>query len=68
VQRRQRQGRLSRRELLCQAAASGGKLEELKILRENGCPWDEQTSYAAWSRRHFEILTWTLVNGSRKLP
>jgi len=34
LQRRQRQGRLSRRERLCEAAARSGQLEELKVLRE----------------------------------
>ena len=38
VQRMQRGGNLSRREVLCRAAASGEHLEELKVLRENGCP------------------------------
>ena len=41
VQRMQRQGRLSRRELLCQAAARSGQLEKLKELRADGWPWDE---------------------------
>ena len=36
VQRMQRQGRLSRQELLCQAAARSGQLEELKVLRARG--------------------------------
>ena len=36
VQRMQRQGRLSRQELLCQAAARSGQLEELKVLRADG--------------------------------
>ena len=38
LQRRQRQGRLSRRERLCEAAARSGQLEELKVLRANGWP------------------------------
>jgi hypothetical protein len=36
LQRLQRGGRLSRKERLCEAAASIGQLEELKVLRENG--------------------------------
>ena len=47
VQRRQRQGRLSRRELLCGAAARSGQLEELKALRADGWPWDIGTCHAA---------------------
>ena len=38
VQRLQRQGRLSRQERLCQAAARSGQLEKLKVLRENDTP------------------------------
>ena len=38
LQRMQRQGRLSRQERLCAAAARSGQLEELKLLRANGCP------------------------------
>ena len=44
VRRLQRGGRLSRQERLCQAAARGGHLEELKALRADGCPWDMNTS------------------------
>ena len=43
AQRLQRGGRLSRQELLCVAAARGGNLVELKVLRANGCPWDTST-------------------------
>ena len=58
VQRLQRGGRLSRRELLCQAAATDGHLEELKVLRENGCPWNEDTcAYAAFGGQ-LEVLQW----------
>jgi hypothetical protein len=38
VQRMQRHGRLSRQELLCQAAARSGQLEELKVLRGSSGP------------------------------
>ena len=47
LQRRQRQGRLSRREYLCEAAARSGQLEELKALHENDIPWDTMTCWAA---------------------
>ena len=63
VQRRQRQGRLSRQEYLCQAAARGGHLEELKLLRENGCPWDERTCQYAAKGGHLEVLQWAHANG-----
>jgi hypothetical protein len=43
VQRLQRQGRLSRQEFICFAAAMSGQLEELKALRADGCPWDSNT-------------------------
>jgi len=56
LQRRQRQGRLSRQEYLCQAAAKSGQLEELKVLRENSCPWDEKTCSGAAEGGHFEVL------------
>ena len=63
LQRRQRRGLLSRRELLCQAAARSGQLEELKALRVNGCPWDKETcTDAAWTG-HLEVLQWACANG-----
>jgi hypothetical protein len=58
VKRLQRGGRLWRRERLCQAAARSGQLEELKVLRENGCPWNEDTcAYAAFGGQ-LEVLQW----------
>ncbi len=63
VQRMQRQGHLSSRELLCHAAALSGQLEELKLLRENYTPWDIFTcSAAAWGG-HLEVLQWSRANG-----
>ena len=47
LKRRKREGRLSYQERLCQAAARSGKLEELKVLRANGTPWDIGTCHAA---------------------
>jgi|TARA_B110000967_G_scaffold156467_1_gene161471 hypothetical protein len=38
LKRLHRGGRLSRQEYLCWAAASGGYVEELKVLRADGCP------------------------------
>ena len=56
VQRMQRQGRLSRQELLCAAAARSGQLEELKVLRADGWPWDRDTCSAAARGGHLEVL------------
>ena len=56
VQRMQRQGRLSRREYLCQATARSGQLEELKVLRADGWPWDRDTCSAAARGGHLEVL------------
>jgi hypothetical protein len=63
LQRRQRRGLLSRRELLCQAAARSGQLEELKALRVNGCPWDKETCTDAACTGHLEVLQWVRANG-----
>ena len=63
VQRLQRGGRLSRQELLCQAAARSGQLEELKALRADGCPWDAGTCWAAVEGGHLEVLQWARANG-----
>ena len=56
VQRLQRQGRLLRQEYLCQAAARGGHLEELKVLRANGCPWNSLTFWHAAMGGHLEVI------------
>ena len=63
VQRMQRQGRLSRQELLCQAAARSGQLAELKVLRADGWPWDQYTCSAAALGGHLEVLQWARANG-----
>jgi hypothetical protein len=63
VQRLQRGGWLSRQERLCQAAARSGQLQELKALRENGCPWNEGTCSYAAEVGHFEVLQWARANG-----
>jgi hypothetical protein len=63
LQRRQRGGRLSRRELLCQAAARSGQLEELKALRADGWPWNKYTCARAAEGRHIEVLQWLRANG-----
>jgi hypothetical protein len=43
VRRLRRRGILSYRPYVCAAAARSGLLEELKVLRANGCPWDWST-------------------------
>ena len=63
LQRRQRGGRLSRRESLCEAAARSGQLEELKALHENGTPWDTDTRLEAALGGHLEVLQWARANG-----
>ena len=63
VQRLQRGGWLSRQERLCQAAARSGQLQELKALRENGCPWNEGTCSYAAEVGHLEVLQWARANG-----
>ena len=64
VQRRQRRGLLSRQERLCQAAARSGQLEELQVLRADGCPWDFRTCWAAATGGHLEVLQWARANGA----
>jgi len=63
LQRLQRGDRLSRLENLCEAAAWGGNLEELKVLRTNGCPWDENTCSGAAEGGHLEVMQWLRANG-----
>ena len=63
VHRLQRQGRLSRQEYLCAAAARSGQLEELQALRADGWPWDEYTCAEAAFGGHLEVLQWARANG-----
>ena len=63
VNRLYRGGRLSRQELLCRAAARGGHLEELKVMRANGCPWDEWTYAQAAENGHLKVMQWARANG-----
>ena len=63
LQRRQRGGRLSRRERLCGAAARSGNLEELTALRANRCQWSEDTCSFAAVGGHLEVLQWARANG-----
>ena len=63
LQRLQRGGQLSCQELLCQAAARSGQLEELKVLRADGCPWSEMTCAFAALGRHLDVMQWARANG-----
>ena len=54
---------MSRQELICEAAAMSGQLEELKLLRADGWPWDAETCAAAARGGHLEVLRWALANG-----
>jgi hypothetical protein len=56
LQRLQRGGRLSRQESLCEAAAGSGQLDELKLLRADGCLWDKWTCKRAARGGHLEVL------------
>ena len=56
-------GRLSHKENLCVAAASSGRLEELKSLRAEKWPWDEETCAYAAGGGHLEVLKWARASG-----
>jgi len=55
-------GRLSRREILCRAAACVGNLEKLQALREDGWLWDDGTCTDAAMGGHLEVLQWARAN------
>ena len=63
LKRLQGGGRLSCQEYLCAAAAGSGQLEELKLLRENGWPWDQDTCARAATGGHLEVLQRARANG-----
>ena len=63
LKRMQRQGRLSRKERLCEAAARTGQLEELKLLRADGWPWGISMCASAAEGGHLEVLQWAHGNG-----
>ena len=44
-------------------AAERGKLESLKCLRANGCPWNEGTCSGAAQGGHLKVLQWLRQNG-----
>ena len=57
-----RRGRAELTVNLCTSAAKGGQLEVLEWLRENECPWDEDTCWAAAKGGHLEALQWARAN------
>ena len=63
LKRLQRRGCLSHREYLCEAAARGGNLEALKLLRDKDTPWDAETCAGAAQSGHLEVLQWLRANG-----
>ena len=63
VQRRQRGGRLSHQEYLCHAAARSGQLEKLKLLRANGCPWNEEELCIAAGCGHEAVVRALILAG-----
>ena len=56
-------GRLLCKELVCATAASSGQLEELKSMRAEKWPWDEETCSWAASGGHLKVLKWACANG-----
>jgi hypothetical protein len=58
-----RRGRAKLTVNLCTSAAKGGQLEVLEWLRENDCPWDEETCWAAAKGGQLEALQWARENG-----
>lgn len=48
---------------ICAYAAGSGNIEILKLARENGCYWNENTCAYAAAKNHFKILKWAQRNG-----
>jgi len=49
--------------LTCSRAAVRGDVECLKYAHENGCPWNELTSWGAAKNGHIECLKYAHENG-----
>ena len=47
----------------CNEAAKSGNLEALKLVRENGCPWNETICARAARGGHLDVLKWAIENG-----
>ena len=46
-----------------EGAARQGYLETLQWARENGCPWDEETTSIAAQCHQLDVLCWAIENG-----
>ena len=53
----------SKKKLICSRMARNGKLELLKFLRVQGCPWDRSTCSEAAKNGHLECLKYLHENG-----
>ena len=53
----------SKKKLICSRMARNGKLELLKFLRVQGCPWDRSTCSEAAKYGHLECLKYAHENG-----
>jgi hypothetical protein len=56
-------GHLVANEDLLAAAARGGSLEMVKLLRERHCPWDSYACAAAAAGGHLDLLKWLRGEG-----
>ena len=54
---------IERRERFCARMAENGNFDLLKVLHENGCPWNEDTCLNAALNGHLECLTYAHENG-----
>ena len=48
---------------IMKVAANAGKLDSMRRLREDGCHWDERTTFCAASNGNLEILQYAHTNG-----
>jgi len=51
------------RDRICYVTAEGGHLECLKWMREDGCPWDTRTYYAAQMCGNPDVLKYIINQG-----
>ena len=59
----QKCARSKKKKLFCSRMARNGKLELLKFLRVQGCPWDRSTCSEAAKNGHLECLKYARENG-----
>ena len=59
----QKCARSKKKKLFCSRMARNGKLELLKFLRVQGCPWDRSTCSEAAKNGHLECLKYLHENG-----